>query len=225
VHPAGAGHRIALFELMEDHMTNGVEDRALSRAAIFGLGALGGGLPILVSLLAVDLPTVFSDHSLTVGNLLGYAIRVGILVFLGGVVAMLNSDVKQPLSLVQLGIAAPALVSAYINGAPPPKAELDRHSYLAFSSAWAAEVDADRPIVTAGFIEDVARGIGTNLGVLDRQNKKAAGTTENAFKVENSQAKTCVDIKSEGDADAKLKELRGSFPAPTYQVERGSCTK
>jgi hypothetical protein len=203
-------------------MTNGIEDRGLSKSAIFGLGALGGGLPILVSLLAVDLPTVFSDHSLTAGNLLGYAIRVGILVFLGGVVAMLNSDVKQPLSLVQLGIAAPALVSAYINGAPPPKAEL--HSYLAFSSAWASEVDADRPIVAAGFIDDVAKGIGTNLGVLDRQNKKAA-TAENAFKVENSQAKTCVDIKSEGNADAKLKELRSSFPSPTYQVQLGSCAR
>jgi hypothetical protein len=206
-------------------MTNGVENSALSKAAIFGLGALGGGLPILVSLLAVDLPTVFSDHSLTVGNLLGYGIRVGILIFLGGVVAMLNSDVKQPLSLVQLGIAAPALVSAYINGASPPKVEPDRHSSLAFSSAWAAEADTSHPIATAGFLDDVAKGIGTNLGVLDRLNKRAAGTTENAFRVENSQTKSCVDIKSEGDADAKLTELRSSFPSPTYQVERGSCAK
>jgi hypothetical protein len=205
-------------------MANGVEDKTLSRAAIFGLGALGGGLPILVSLLAVDLPTVISDHSLTIGNLLGYAIRLGILIFLGGVVAMLNSDVKQPLSLVQLGIAAPALVSAYINGAPPPKAELG-HSYLAISSAWAGELDANHPVATAGFLDDVAKGIGTNLGVLDRLNKKASGPAENAFRVENAQTKSCVDIKSEGDADAKLTELRSSFPSPAYQVERGSCAR
>jgi hypothetical protein len=205
-------------------MTNGVEDRGLSRAAIFGLGALGGGLPILVSLLAVDLPTVFSDHSLTAGNLLGYAIRVGILVFLGGVVAMLNSDVKQPLSLVQLGIAAPALVSAYINGAPAAKGEADRHPPLAFSLE-SVNDPPNRSVIPAGFLEEVGKGLTTNLGVLDRLNKRTPVATENAFKVENSQAKTCVDIKSEGDADAKLKELRSSFPSPTYQVERGSCAR
>jgi hypothetical protein len=204
-------------------MTDAAEQNSLSRAAIFGLGALGGGLPILVSLLAVDLPTVLSDHSLTIGNLLGYAIRIGILIFLGGVVAMLNFDVKQPLSLVQLGIAAPALVSAYINGATPPRAEPGPHSYLAISSAWAAELDPNHPVATAGFLDDVAKGIGTNLGILDRQNKRASGTPENVFKVVNSQTRSCVDIKSEGDAEAKLTELRSSFPAPAYQVERGSC--
>jgi hypothetical protein len=219
-----APDRRSLFGFKEDQMTNEVEDKALSKAAIFGLGALGGGLPILVSLLAVDLPTVLSDHSLTIGNLLGYAIRVGILLFLGGVVAMLNSDVKQPLSLVQLGIAAPALVSAYINGAPPPKADLG-HSYLEMSSAWAGELDPNHPVATAGFFDDVARGIGTNLGVLDRLNRKASSATENAFRVENAQTKTCVEIKSEGDAGAKLTELRSSFPSPAYQVEQGSCAK
>jgi hypothetical protein len=205
-------------------MTNRVGDRGLSRAAIFGLGALGGGLPILVSLLAVDLPTVFSDHSLTAGNLLGYAIRVGILVFLGGVVAMLNSDVKQPLSLVQLGIAAPALVSAYINGAPAPKAEADRHPPLAFSLE-SVNDPPNRSVIPAGFLEEVGKGLTTNLGVLDRLNKRTSVPTENAFKVENSQTKTCVDIKSEGDADAKLNELRSSFPSPAYQVGRGSCAR
>jgi hypothetical protein len=206
-------------------MTDGANEQALSKVSVFGLGALGGLLPILVSLLAVDLATVISDHSLTLGNLIGYGIRVCILLFLGGVVAVLNSDVRQPLSLVQLGIAAPALISAYINGAPAPKIENDRHSYLAFSSAWAAETNANHSIVAAGFLDDIGKGLSTNLGVLDRLNKRASSASENAFKVENSQTRTCVDIKSEGDADAKLTELRNSFPSPAYQVQPGSCAR
>jgi hypothetical protein len=78
----------------------------MSRIQMFGLGALGGLLPVLVSMVTVDLAPII-DHlnNFTPGIYIGYGIRVVGLLILGGTVAVLNSGVKDPFSLVQLGIA------------------------------------------------------------------------------------------------------------------------
>jgi hypothetical protein len=125
-------------------------------------------LPLLVTLLAVDLGPLI-DHPLTsfsVGTLLGAAIRYLVLFTIGGVVAALNSDEIQPIKLVQLGIAAPALISTYVN-AQAPKPPLTQTAQVharifsldVVSSAHAADIGAggDRPIVVAQFFSDVFR--------------------------------------------------------------------
>ena len=87
------------------------------RFAISGGGAL---LPILATLLALDLPSIIDNpHQYTLGVYVGTTLRYLLLFVLGGVVAALNSDEKRPIKLVQLGIAAPALISAYANASPP----------------------------------------------------------------------------------------------------------
>ena len=127
---------------------------------MFLFGALGGLLPILASLLTVDVAPII-DHagSLTIGNYVGYVIRVGILLFLGGVIALLNSDVRQPLTLVQLGISAPALVTAYINSVPPNQLKIpkDVNASISFIAPANADEAVARPQVqlAGGFLADV----------------------------------------------------------------------
>ena len=142
----------------------------MSGKAIFSLGALGGLLPILASWLAIDLAPII-DHpgSLTLGICLGYTIRVVVLIVLGGTMALLNDEVRQPLTLVQLGIAAPALITAYINGtavAPPAKPPNVATIMQWVTPANAAEVPEGSVVRLAGFLEDVVRGIRTPLGAI-----------------------------------------------------------
>jgi hypothetical protein len=139
----------------------------MSKMAVFSLGGLGGLLPVLTSVLAVDLASVIDNaHLLTVGNYAGYVIRVAILVVLGGTVALLNVEVRQPLTLVQLGIAAPALITAYINGAgitgiTPPNTQ---HPQSKISAIFVSPAKADEPashpsIRVAEGLRDVLEGI------------------------------------------------------------------
>ena len=71
----------------------------MTRWARFGIGGLGGLLPVLASLLAVDLTAVAAivDHQDTVslGLCVGYTLRVLVLFTLGGVMAMLNSEIQK----------------------------------------------------------------------------------------------------------------------------------
>ena len=127
---------------------------------IFALGALGGLLPILVSLATTDLAAFF-DHTttLTTGNMLGYGLRASVLIFLGGVVAALNSEVTQPMSLVQLGIAAPALITSAINSVPPANVTKVGSIIEIVQSANAAEMPEQRYRVAGGFFGDLIQGL------------------------------------------------------------------
>jgi len=90
----------------------------------FAIGGAGALLPILATLLALDIPSIIDHmHSYTVGIYVGTALRYVLLFVLGGVVAALNADESKPIKLVQIGIAAPALVAAYANAqsSPPPR--------------------------------------------------------------------------------------------------------
>ena len=89
------------------------------------LGGLGALTPILLNLLAVDLKTTFS--AITIFVVVGYAIRVLILFYLGGLVAYLHRDENKPIKLFELGIVAPALLTTIISAAQierAPKAEM-----------------------------------------------------------------------------------------------------
>ena len=148
----------------------------MSRTGAFLLGALGGLLPIVVSLLTIDLaPIIDHPESLSIGNYVGYAIRVAVLIVLGGTMALLNNEVKQPFSIVQLGIAAPALVTSFVNGATA-NAALPAHAYLSIiSQAQAhAETSGRRFRVAGNFISDVTAGLTNRLDTLAIQKRAGA---------------------------------------------------
>jgi hypothetical protein len=84
------------------------------------LGGLGALTPILINFLALDHEVVFSH--LKPFAVLGYALRVVILFYLGGVVAFLHKNEKSELRFFELGIIAPAILIAMINaGQANPK--------------------------------------------------------------------------------------------------------
>lgn|GEM_PF-4816766 len=124
-------------------------------------------LPLLVTLLAVDLaPLIDNPTHFTIGTYVGAAIRYIVLFAVGGIVAALNSDEVRPIKLVQLGIAAPALISTYVNAQqpkPPATQTAAVHSGMLsldlISRAYAADTGnrSNRPIVVAGFLSDVIR--------------------------------------------------------------------
>jgi hypothetical protein len=132
----------------------------------FWIGGGGALLPLLVTLLAVDIgPMIDNAPHLTVGTYVGAAIRYLVLFTIGGIVAALNSDEVQPIKLVQLGIAAPALISTYVNAQPPkPIQTATAHSLMysldVISSAHAADAGArgDGRLQMASFFSDVLQG-------------------------------------------------------------------
>ncbi|MDZ7332136.1 MAG: SPOR domain-containing protein [candidate division KSB1 bacterium] len=77
------------------------------------IGGLGALTPIIMNLLVVDLEVLLVK--LTVFAVLGYAIRVLILFYLGGITAFLHKDENNPVKIFELGIVAPALITALIN--------------------------------------------------------------------------------------------------------------
>jgi hypothetical protein len=77
------------------------------------IGALGAATPLALNLVVVDLLTLSSPTVLTAA---GYAIRVAALIGLGTFIVFLNLDEERRLRIFQLGLAAPALVTALLNG-------------------------------------------------------------------------------------------------------------
>ena len=81
----------------------------------FLIGGLGALVPVLLNLLVIDLETLQSEYKPLVAA--SYGLRVLGLFIVGGiVVTFFNRDEKVPAKVFQLGIAAPALLTALING-------------------------------------------------------------------------------------------------------------
>jgi hypothetical protein len=78
------------------------------------LGAVGAVTPLALNLLVVDQLTLVN---LTFLACVGYAIRLLVLVGLGSLIVYLNIDEENRMRIFQLGVAAPALVTALLNGA------------------------------------------------------------------------------------------------------------
>lgn len=83
-----------------------------NRQKIF-IGGLGALTPVILNLLIVDFSTTLEN--LKLGVLIAYFIRVVVLFYLGGIVAFLHKEESNALKLFELGIAAPALITAIIN--------------------------------------------------------------------------------------------------------------
>jgi hypothetical protein len=81
----------------------------------FLLGGGGALMPVLISLLAIDLGALLdSESNLTTGNIIGFGIRYLVLFIVGGVVAYLHEDETKSFKLFELGIVAPALITSLI---------------------------------------------------------------------------------------------------------------
>ena len=101
----------------------------------FWIGGGGALLPLLVTLLAVDLAYIIDYYrDYTFGTYVGTALRYVLLFAAGGAVAALNTDEINPIKLVQIGIAAPALIASYVNAQPSRVASLPDHSSIAVLS-------------------------------------------------------------------------------------------
>lgn len=105
----------------------------------FIFAGLGGLAPLLMNLVVIDLQTLLLD--LTLLAVLSYLIRVVALFVLGGIVGWLHKTECDPVKLFQLGIAAPALITAAINGGqvtiPEKPAEAVLRTSLFVATAWA----------------------------------------------------------------------------------------
>ncbi len=106
------------------------------------LGGLGALSPIIMNLLVVDLEVLLLN--LTIFSILGYMIRVIVLFYLGGIVAFLHKDENSPVKIFELGIVAPALITALLNAgqieipqSKLPTTDSSSSSIILISSAYA----------------------------------------------------------------------------------------
>jgi hypothetical protein len=157
----------------------------MTRKEVFFFGAIGGVMPILVTIISVDLsPIIDNPDSLTLGNYIGFGLRVVALIIAGGVVALMNCNVKTPLTpvtLVQLGVTAPALLTSFINAGGPAKeasAALFRHASAPFAIVFTTRCRGCLPSTSArsrcGRCRRLARP--TDCSRRDRQGSPAMWT-------------------------------------------------
>lgn len=139
---------------------------ALTGIQRFWIGGGGALLPLLITLIGADLAVLIDQHDqLTTGMVIGAGIRYACLFILGGTVAALNSDENKPLKLVQLGIAAPALITSYISVGPVNANITQAFRMPAIvSSAFAGEPASDHGprageiVVASGIFSDILKG-------------------------------------------------------------------
>ena len=82
----------------------------------FLVGGGGALMPVLISILAIDVGTMLdSESSLSTANIIGISIRYLVLFVIGGVVAYLHEEEASTFKLFELGIAAPALLTSLIS--------------------------------------------------------------------------------------------------------------
>lgn len=147
----------------------------MTQKEVFFFGAIGGILPLFVSILTIDVASLIDQGGLTVGNYIGYGIRVVALVVAGGLVALVNTEVRSRIALVQLGVTAPALLTSYINAASPaqlPKPHEARAAFSIVSAANAAEASSHNRIQVAdSLLKDIGAGLTTRLDAVSRANQ------------------------------------------------------
>ncbi len=125
----------------------------------FFIGGFGALMPVLVSLLAIDIGAIFDDEStLTTGNIVGVFIRYIILFLIGGFIAYLHEDEIKPFKLFEIGIAAPALISSLITAqsatATATVDTTEKISWSIIASAYAADESKE-----SSFVSDIFKGI------------------------------------------------------------------
>lgn len=104
----------------------------MSNKERFLLGGAGGIAPVVVGLIVVDLQILLVN--LTIVAVIAYMIRVTALFLLGGFMAWIHKKESEPWKLVQLGIAAPAVAVAILNGSNVPVPEVPAEKTSSASS-------------------------------------------------------------------------------------------
>ncbi|MCK5533945.1 hypothetical protein KAI68_02430, partial [bacterium] len=114
------------------------------------IGGLGALTPVIMNLLIVDLDVLLVN--LTFLAFIGYFIRVVVLFYLGGITAFLHKNENSAIKIFELGIVAPALITAMINAGHvevPKVADKTAHVSFSFVSpayAQPAEELIEQPI-------------------------------------------------------------------------------
>lgn len=133
----------------------------------FLIGGGGALMPVLVSILAIDIGAALNDeNNLSPANLAGFAIRYVILFILGGVVGFLHEDEEKPFKLFELGVAAPALITSFITaqgispGTPSSAVEPTSLNFSIIGSAYAEPLNHHlEPLHLAWTFSEVLDGI------------------------------------------------------------------
>ena len=86
------------------------------------LGALGALTPAIINLYVVDFEELFHSQPITPAYVIGYLVRILILILYGSLIAFFNRDEKNPVKLFQLGAAFPAIITIMLSvgKVPPP---------------------------------------------------------------------------------------------------------
>ena len=141
------------------------------------LGGVGALTPIILNLMAVAVVLLLDNE---IATTIGYVVRVIVLFYLGGIVAYLHTDEKSPIKLFELGVAAPAIITAMMNAhnlndlKKPATDKTDKAMLeLILSTAYAEETPAVvRQIVAeqqSGFLEKFWEGFsGSRKGTAQR---------------------------------------------------------
>jgi len=147
----------------------------MSTSRRFAIGGIGGLLPVIVGFLSYDLgPVIDNLYILSIGILVGYIIKIVILFVLGGVFASFSDETTKPIALLQIGIAAPAIITTYINGSgivgPKPAGPSTAALSVSFiSEARAADLSQHEAILRVDFLGDVVQGMTKPLPAIQRQ--------------------------------------------------------
>jgi hypothetical protein len=228
--------------------TSGFCDRESEVSIIhrFGFGGLGGLVPVIASLAAIDIvafAALIDNHTISEGLCIGYTIRVLGLFALGGIMACVNTEVRNPWALVQIGIAAPALVTSYLSGAALNRQpeRIEPKAALIIGTAYAGELsEPNRIILAGGFLSDLLDGIVPGLGVqqddLHQKGRRALSQVltkpdvdfllkeHGPIRVRNTETKGCLPIPEENrQSREQLESLLKDFPPPTFVIEPGTC--
>jgi hypothetical protein len=199
----------------------------MASLARFFIGGLGGLLPILVMIVTLDiavLSALISLEKLTLGVCVGFGARVVGLFILGGVFAWANKSVTEPLSLLQIGIAAPALVTSFLSGAAvaangqvarPIPAVTGFFSIV--GTANAATLAPEEKIVVAGFLNDFNAAFNGSYANRQIFGDPVAGSIG---VIDRGTGKCTTVIIGTGGNNPAMSEV---FPSSRYDVRPGAC--
>ena len=179
----------------------------------FLFGGVGALLPVIVSILTLDINAYLLNPDALAVALPGIIIRYTLLFFLGGFITYLHNDEDKPFKLVELGIAAPALISSLVAGHAvnsPPNNDTHSTAAVSFSIVNSAYAESNEKIVLAGgFFSNILKGVtgsvySSDKPVNDNKYKKLKANTEKLYSVIVTPENDVYEIKASAQATGKV---------------------